>query len=325
MWYRFRDNEAVPDAIRRVAYEQIDRALERINPKTANRDRAIHDCRVCFKKIRAVLRLVRRELGEEFFKSENAFYRDAGRQLSAVRDTAVVLSTLESLREHFSKEMSVDFKPLRKQLGLSKVEKQGERKRVMREVAESLTVARERIATWPITRDSFDALGAGLRGVYKQGRVSFLTISSEPSTERIHEWRKQVKHLWYQVCLLNPVWPKMLDVLAHELNKLADYLSEDHDLSMLRDRAVVHAGASGSSAEFQGLITLIDYRREQLLDKAQALGERIYAEEPSAFANRIESYWNVWHAGKALEVPESVKSAQPLATDAAALASNAAS
>jgi CHAD domain-containing protein len=317
MGYRFKDNEAVPDAVRRVAYEQIDRALDRINPKTNNKDRAIHDCRVCFKKIRALLRLVRSEMGEDLFRYENGFYRDAGRQLSCVRDSAAVLNTLEALREHFYKEMAnTDIKPLRKQLGLSRVEKQGERKRVMREVAESISQAKERIASWPITNDSFAALGPGLRRVYKQGRMTFMAIRDDASTERLHEWRKQVKHLWYEVSLLNPIWPKMLDILARELNKLADYLSEDHDLSMLRDRAVAQT-ASGNSSEFQELISFIDYRRAQLLEKARALGERIYAEEPTAFALRVESYWNVWYSG---EHPKSVESETAISHQATASA-----
>lgn len=33
---------------------------------------------------------------------------------------------------------------------------------------------------------------------------------AKPSVENLHEWRKRVKDLWYQVRLLTPLWPGML-------------------------------------------------------------------------------------------------------------------
>jgi len=63
--------------------------------------------------------------------------------------------------------------------------------------------------------------------------------------------RKQVKYLWYQVCILNPMWPKPLDILAEELSKLADYPSEDHDLAMLSRSAIEQAPTLGDPAEVE--------------------------------------------------------------------------
>ena len=296
MGYRFRENEPVSDAIKRLSVEQIDRAIERLSIKTRNRDRAVHEARVCFKKIRAVLRLTYGELGRHIFRLENREYRDAGRQLSKTRDTAVVAVTLEDLVSDFNKELAhSDIKALRKRLRRSKAEQHKYRKQTLSEVAQGLSSARERVETWPINNDAFSALRPGLRRVYKRGRSGFELARVERTTKNLHEWRKEVKYLWYQVCVLNPMWPKPLDILAHELSKLADYLSEDHDLSMLTRTAIEQAPAlGGDPAEVEKLILLIDHRRVLLQTKATALGARIYAEKPNAFVNRIQSYWEAW-------------------------------
>lgn len=303
MGYRFKENESVPDGIKRISLDQIDRALDRLSLKTRNRGRAVHDARVCFKKIRAVLRLVYGELGRDIFKLENREYRDAGRQLSTARDTAVVAGTLEELVRHFDKQLvDPDIKALRKRLRRSKAQ-QHDRKQIS-QVAEALSSARQRVETWPINNNAFSAFNEGLRRVYKNGRASFRLTRVERTTENLHEWRKQVKYLWYQICVLNPMWPKPLDVLAHELSKLADYLSEDHDLALLSRTAIAQAQGLGATDEVERLVLLIDQRRIQLQTKAAALGARVYAEKPKAFVNRMQAYWEAWRPMSAIEPVE---------------------
>ncbi|HWC77115.1 MAG TPA: CHAD domain-containing protein, partial [Blastocatellia bacterium] len=288
MGYRFKESESVPDGIKRISLEQIDRALDRLSLRTRNKDRAVHEARVCFKKIRAVLRLIYGELGPDVFKLENKEYRDAGRRLSKTRDSTVVAGTLEELVQHFNQQLArSDIKSLLKRLRRSKVEQYGKRKQILPQVAEALSSARQRVETWPIHNDGFKALRPGLQRVYKRGRADLEMARVEPSTENLHEWRKQVKYLWYQVCVLNPMWPKAMDVLAEELNKLADYLSEDHDLAMLSRTAIEQAALLGDAGEVENLILVIDHRRIQLQTKAQSLGGRIYAEKPKAFVNRM--------------------------------------
>ena len=320
MGYRLKESESVPDGIKRISLDQIDGALDRLTLRTRNKERAVHDARVFFKKTRAVLRLAYGELGREIFKRENIEYRDAGRRLSTARDTEVVAGTLEELVRHFNKQLAVpDIKTLRKQVRRSRAEYQIDRKRILPEVAEALTSARQRVERWPINNDGFPALRTGLKRVYKRGRAGFLLTNAERSTENLHEWRKQVKYLWYQVCILNPMWPKPMDVLAHELSKLADCLSEDHDLALLTRTAIEQAEALSAPDEVENLILLIDQRRFQLQARAAAIGARVYAEKPKAFMNRLQLYWEAWRPVSRIE---SVDQQMDLAFEAASGSSN---
>src|ERR687894_2726162 len=96
--FRLEPGEPIPDGIRRVARGRIDHAVDELRGETdSTREDAVHETRKDMKKLRALLRLVRGELGERTFARENACYRDAARELAGVRDPDVMLETLGAL------------------------------------------------------------------------------------------------------------------------------------------------------------------------------------------------------------------------------------
>ena len=53
--------------------------------------------RTCLKEIRAFLRLMRFNIGEEIYAAENTFYRELQNEMAPLRDSNVRRTTLESL------------------------------------------------------------------------------------------------------------------------------------------------------------------------------------------------------------------------------------
>src|SRR5260370_11204508 len=104
--FRLRQGEEIPKGIKRITRKQIDKALVHLSSGSEDPDEAIYNARVCFKRIRATLRLVRCEIGDELFKRENVCSRDAARQLSAVRDTAAMVETGEKVAHSFPAGLS---------------------------------------------------------------------------------------------------------------------------------------------------------------------------------------------------------------------------
>jgi len=114
-----------------------------------------------------------------------------------------------------------------------------------------------------------------------------------------HEWRNDVKYFWYQIELLRKLWPGHLKDLAGEIKDLVDYLSDDHDLALLRKRALSEAKNEKNEKDghaYEALLALIDKRRAELETQACFLGQRIYAETPSAFSSRVHEYWRARRA-----------------------------
>jgi len=295
MAYRIKGGEAFSEGIRRIAAEQIEKALENLKPTVKDKDEAIHDARICIKKIRALLRLVRQSLGEKLYDAEDANFRKTAQLLSKVRDSAALLEIFTKLNKHFSEQLTDDaFADVKSKLIRAKSIRVQDRKTAMAEAAKSLRAARRRVKDWPKTGHR-GAFAKGLRGVFRRGRKSFQVAYDHPRVETFHEWRKQVKHLLYETTMLKSLWPKAMKASKAELKHLGKLLSDDHDLAILRKR-VVKGIDEFDKAEIEALLALIDQRRNELQLTAKPFGERIYAEKPTEFAARVEAYWQAWRS-----------------------------
>lgn len=296
MSYRFQHGEPVPEAVRRIVTGQIDKAAGQLTDTARVTDTHIHEARKCFKKIRAVLRLVRSELGA-VYKEENALFRDAGRSLSQARDAGVVVATFDQLAPQLSGQSTAKaLQSLRRALERRRKKQTGHRSDLnnsVHDVARRLSEARERPASWPLHDDSFDALSTGLYTAYSRGRRALKVVHEEPTPDNVHELRKRVKDLWYHFRLLQPLWPPVMKVSASVLGSLSDELGEHHDLAvfrqvMLSDELADHADSAVRLAD------LAIHRQEYLLRSALGVCDRFYAEKPKHFLRRIHRYWHVW-------------------------------
>jgi CHAD domain-containing protein len=294
MGYRLKPQEGFSDGINRILLEQLSKALDQLKGNVRNKDEAIHDARVCIKKIRSLMRLVRDSLGQDTFHVEDTAYRDAGRILSKLRDSAAMIEILDKLIEHFSKQLTARaFSSVRAPLLQSKKVRQQDRKATMTKVAKALGQSRQRLADWP-KLDQQQAFASGLKRVFKQGRRSFGRAYKQPSIKNFHEWRKQIKHLLYQTRVLRPLWQPVFEALIAELKTLGQQLSEDHDLAILREKVLQQLEEQEDHTEIEALVALIDRRRNELHVTARVLGAKIYAEKSRVFVARIELYWRAW-------------------------------
>ena len=91
MGYKLKGSKSFSHEIKGIVTEQIDNALDCLKQSGRNKDEGIHEARVCVKKIRALLRLIKDSLGPASFEAEDKAYRDTARSLSKIRDSAARL------------------------------------------------------------------------------------------------------------------------------------------------------------------------------------------------------------------------------------------
>jgi CHAD domain-containing protein len=252
---------------REIFVRQLRRAVQELAGRKPN----IHGARKQLKRARATLRLLRSTIGDELYRRENIAARDAARPLSEARDEQVLSQALEGVVERFG--------PVASGLHL----RQNARELPARQLAD-IKVALERSMTraraWDLDeRADWGCIEQGLHSTYRRARRALRRGRKDRATEELHEWRKQTKYLWHQLQLVTPLAPGPIGELADEFHRLADYLGDEHDLAVLRERA------SGKLTE------LIDRRREELQDKAFALGERLYADRSKKFVHVLQEHW----------------------------------
>jgi CHAD domain-containing protein len=254
---------------RDILVQQLGAAIEELAGHKPN----IHGARKQLKRARATLRLLRPAIGDEAYRCENIAARDAARPLSRARDEEVLSQALEGLVERFGSAASgVHFRHTTHALPAKQHD----------DIKAALKRSMTRAHAWQLDDAGWDCIEKGLRSTYRRARRALRRGRRGRATEDLHEWRKQTKYLWHQLQLLTPLAPGPIDEMADEFHQLADYLGDEHDLAVLRERV------SGTITE------LIDRRREELQDKAFALGERLYADKARTFVHGLQKEWSAW-------------------------------
>jgi CHAD domain-containing protein len=275
--------------------------------------RAVHETRKALKRLRALLRLLQRELGEEVFAREDAAVRNVARRLSGARDTEVMLATLDALIERHPSELArrEGVRRLRRAL-LAEHERVELRtlgdSAALEQVLMQLRALRVRVATWPLRdRDASKLVDVGLRSLYAQGRKRYRRADRTRGKDMraMHVWRKRVKELRYVAEMLErrPLSQRKrngrsarLHRLADRADALAEVLGEDHDLAVLAERVQAEA-KSGKRAPKKSLrigratrktlLKLIARRRRKLRKRALRDGERLYRRSPKRFLREL--------------------------------------
>ncbi|MEN8128647.1 MAG: CHAD domain-containing protein [Pseudomonadota bacterium] len=301
MAYQFINTESVPQGIKRVVCEEIESAINELTDQQIDPHEGVHQARKRFKKIRAILRLVRKDLGEVYIQ-ESPRFRDFGQKLSAIRDAEAMIETFDKLQERFKEQLGSDARAevkdnLVKRRQIVALEEEGLEQRVGEVVAE-LRKARELVPFWPLINDGFSVLRPGLKKIYRSGRNRFAMAYQDPTADNFHEWRKRVKDLWYYSRLLQDLWPLLMDGYIESLHKLSEYLGDDHDLVVFKQLLIEQPEKIGSEQAVQTLKTLVDERQGELRASAEKIAPRIYAEKPTSFCIRIEAYWQAWQSEK---------------------------
>jgi CHAD domain len=275
--------EQLGSALQRMALGQLDLALETIGSGgEPPGERAVHETRKALKRLRALLRLLRSNLGEETYARESRALRDAGRSLAGARDAEVMLRTLDSLIERHPGKLKGRGGVIALRSALLAERDQARRRTLSdpgvlaRAVAE-LRACRVRLSGWELPQSSGLQLVEGdLLRLYRQGakRRRAAARAKEGDVLEMHRWRKRVKDLRYVAEMLQPAEGatqgmspkpgskgkakgehrreeqarkavKSMRKVARRADRLGEMLGEDHDLAVLAKRIAQGGGSPG--------------------------------------------------------------------------------
>jgi CHAD domain-containing protein len=303
--YRIRRDEKAADAVHRIVMGRLDDALEQLGERLdEDVAGAIHEARKDLKKARAVLRLVRHRIDDDAYLAENTRLRYAARALAGSRDAEAKVGTIEALEERFGDELPEGMATLKREveaerdaLATASAEPESELRTATREASKAIRTAREAIDSWSFSKSGWKLLGPGVERSYRRGRNRFRDVRRDPTPENIHEWRKRVKDLWYDLRLLRDSWRDVVGEMGDEAHELSDLLGDHHDLTVLAEDLRGRDQFADDGDESAAITSVIEGRQEELLEAAVPVGERLYAEPPKPFAKRMRSYWRAWRPG----------------------------
>jgi len=295
MLYKLDKEKSLIKNINSIAYEEIDGCLNSL--ENLNIHEAIHDIRKRLKKLRALSRLVRDELGDKNYKTINTYFRDLGREISDLRDLTAHLETIDLLKERYGKHIYVNFfKAFANQIEKERDELEENLRSqnfFSKHLVEKLKKAKEELTSWPVESDKIDIILPSIERVYKRGNKALKNAYKIPEKENFHEWRKRVKYLWYQTLLLQDMWPNFFNTLEAEIHQLADFLGDDHDLMELNEKIISEDFVLPDVSQQELMTAIINEYSNHLRMEARTKGELIYAEAPEDFRKRIGKYTEI--------------------------------
>lgn len=294
MPYRLKRDEEIAAGIRRIAGEQIERAVHELDDPKLKPARQVHQVRKRCKKLRGLLRLVRPAMGEAY-SEQNAWLRDTASALAGLRDAKVLLDTYDAVASHFGDQINRRaFGSVRRALTWRRKRLRTERVDLdarLKATRKRLLKARRQVADWPLDGEGFDLIAGGLLKNYGRARKRMPEAYESGQATAFHEWRKRVKYHWHHCRLLEDAWPQLMTARQQEAKRLADFLGDANDLAVLREEIQSAPDDFGAERDVAAFLALVHQRTSELRTECHPLGQRLLAESKDEFVNRVHAYW----------------------------------
>ncbi|MBV8330167.1 MAG: CHAD domain-containing protein [Verrucomicrobia bacterium] len=283
-------NEPVRTGVLRVADILFQNAGNRIRHPTRDSAEDIHAIRVIIKRLRALLRLIRPVLNKTVFDRENSRLRTAAHRLAFERDADVARQTLAMLPRSQGHQAEA-VKMLSSQ---KNGDSQPETIQARNYVEMDLERTRRSLHGMRISRAGWDAIEPGLTAVYRKCRKRMQRALRRGEDDAFHKWRITVKHLYYELQMLRPVWPKRLDKMIARLSQLQEKIGTDHDLVILKRSLASRPHPTGDAEGVDEVLQTVADEIAKLRKLAKPLGKTIFLQSPRRFVRKMKRHWVHW-------------------------------
>ena len=305
MSYGLRRKKPLGEDLHRIFRQQIDGALFVARGGAEPDDTRVHALRKHLKKARAVLQLLRSEVGRVTFRRQDRRLRDAGRLTTEIRDAEVRLQTMRQLEDAMRRH-DASYRKIEQLLALELENFAAAFSGWEKAAISLLKRARRGNRKRPLARYRRKQLRRAVQRTYRSGRKAVAAVRAEPSTATAHELRKQVKLLGYQLRVLRPLNRLVIGAASDELTQLGHLLGRVHDLSFLADRLRCERGESHWGKQDEELLAVIEESQVELQENGTKMAERFFAERPSQFGARLADWIRSSPHGKAGAVAQAL-------------------
>lgn len=297
MAYRIKPTHDFTDEIRRIAIEQLQRAVSAFEEQPDGLHEAIHEARKKFKRVRALYRLTARN-DKDFAGQENARLRDMARSLSLVRDATALTETVTYLQAHA--ETPEEERALTAALKTLTERRDGvaaDETDLTDKVAAAIETCRAAIAaveaqTFPDSpRKAGRLLAKAWRRSLEKAKAALAGCHDSAHAEVFHSLRKSGQTYWMHLSLLRDLWPAAMRARQAEAKHLVDTLGHEHDLSLLIELLDLHPDMLGGSEDLSLVLGVIIRQQQALRRDAMQLADDVFAYDPEHEADVIETLW----------------------------------
>ena len=254
--------------LRTALSEEIRGALVELD-NSATKPKAVHRCRLCIKRARALAR-VGRACAPGLSAVFNDSARAAMRTLASARDLAALADTARALAEECPKKNAAALQDIAENLESARAMLPPLNLDAVRAGLKDLLALAQ---VWPEAsarqiRKGAERVARRARRARRRGRGS-----NEPA--RRHDWRKREKERFYAVTLLKGAWPDDRAQRRKTSEKLGEVLGAERDALLLIEHIEGSSAITGKPAK--RALHELKRRRARLGARADGLGAKLHA------------------------------------------------
>ena len=293
MAYKLKLKQSLRDGVRRIAADQLDKALTE-PANEAERAVWVHETRKSLKRTRALLRLVRTGLDPATWEAENGALRDIARSLSPMRDRDILRQVLAGVAADGDAALVAAIGRCRAWLEASDEQavSSTDSAQLLADARTQLVAARDRLARLSVEGELAEVLAEGIAGGQRRGARALAQVEAEPSAENLHDLRKAVQTTWRHMVLVQAAWPDVMAARGAAARQLAQLLGEVQDFAVLATAAKPPRGSVAGVRRDAALIVAA-CRSGQLARQTVAIpaAARLFACPPKSAGREIAACW----------------------------------
>lgn len=284
MAFELNHDEPVGDGLSRVAKKTLSKGIDAL--AEGQPVEAVHDARKTVKKLRAIVSLV--DGTARHLRPVKKSLRRVARRLSPLRDAHAIAETCRRLVGKSPTNLQPTLRAIARSLAARarQLERDAFHDELREDTRRKLRRAKRALRRTHLDRVSDAAAAAGVKRAYRRARRALREARASGNPVDFHQWRKEVKTLWYHARLLGAQWHMQESI--ESLGHIEEWLGEDHNVAILRERLARHRQWR-VPALLTGIEESCERYQAELRRQAVAVGEQFFAEPPGAFVRHVRA------------------------------------
>lgn len=275
----------------RISNYIISDSEKMIGEKDGDYDELVHSLRKKIKNLRAILKLLRSEVKNDFFKKNNFLLRDINRRSASIRNYFALINLVQSnLKEQQDIKLkeTLDLLLTRLNSDFENIRDNTDYSTLFNHYKTQLQKYNQHLNDIDISNNRFSKIKNGLIKIYSEGKDLQALCIHDPSNDNLHEWRKSVKEFYYIIYSFIPIWKPVFIAFTKEVKTLSDILGDVNDYFELEHYIKT---LTDNPFDFTNLYQLIESSSKYLIEQADSLGYKIYSLDAESFGELFKAYY----------------------------------
>ena len=282
-------DQDIRDRINSAFEKQTEKIIYFCSAENISANLAVHEIRKSYKRLRALL-LLFAESNPSNSEELRTEIKEAGKILSPIRESFVNMQYIDKITtgSNLIAERKIrQVKDLLLEKNRILIEGDFESKNVVADIIQFIKQFQNQINTLKITCPSNLQLKEQLSLTFSRGNEIYQDIEPGLSPVTIHQLRKILKRLWYQLDFVKYMHPRYFRMKSDQLNKITEQLGNDHDLFVFQED--LKAGEFGfTSEELLILDNQVQHQRELVMVKLLPRLKQFFNEPPEIFDRKLD-------------------------------------